>query len=131
MTYTATGLIATDVRKTITDDGLVLATFRLASTTRTFNAKTNEWDIGATNWFTVVAKGALAVHTHESLYKGDRIVVTGELKIRDWDNGERTGTSVELDATSIGHDLYFGTSKFTRTTASRQEHSCNCEGCGK
>jgi single-strand DNA-binding protein len=41
-------------------------------------------------------------------------VVSGRLKIRDWDNGERSGTSVEIEAAAIGHDLTFGTSSFER-----------------
>jgi single-strand DNA-binding protein len=46
--------------------------------------------------------------------KGERIVVSGRLKVRDWDNGERSGTSVEIEASAIGHDLTFGTSAFER-----------------
>ena len=42
------------------------------------------------------------------------MLVTGKLKVRDWDNGERCGTSVEVEAKSIGHDLIFGTSEFER-----------------
>lgn len=130
-TYTTTGLVATDVRKSVLDDEVYVA-FRLASTKRTFNKATSEWELSSTNWFTVVAKGALGVHASESLQKGDRIVVSGELKVRDWDNGERTGTTVEIDADALGHDLYFGTSEFTRVgTVRTEQHQCNCDGCGK
>jgi single-strand DNA-binding protein len=40
--------------------------------------------------------------------------VSGKVKIRDWDNGERTGTSVEIDADSIGLDLSFGIGSLQR-----------------
>ena len=53
--------------------------------------------------------------------KGDRIIVTGKLRVRDWDNGERTGTSVEIEADSIGHDLSWGSAKFTRTVLVREQ----------
>jgi len=46
------------------------------------------------------------------------VVVSGRLKIRDWDNGERSGTNVEIEADSLGHDLMFGTTKFERVTRS-------------
>ena len=49
-----------------------------------------------------------------SINKGDRIIVQGTLRIRDWDNGERNGTSVEVEAEAIGHDLAWGTGVFTR-----------------
>jgi single-strand DNA-binding protein len=39
--------------------------------------------------------------------------------VRDWDNGERAGTSVEIEAESIGHDLVWGSSVFTRTVLQR------------
>jgi single-strand DNA-binding protein len=55
--------------------------------------------------------------------KGDRVTVSGDLRIRDWDNGERTGTSVEVEATSIGHDLNYGTADFTRNVIINQEES--------
>jgi single-strand DNA-binding protein len=40
--------------------------------------------------------------------------------VRDWDNGERAGTSVEIEADSIGHDLSWGSAKFTRTVLVRE-----------
>ena len=52
--------------------------------------------------------------------KGDRLVVAGKLRVRDWDNGERSGTTVEIEAASIGHDLAWGTSNFTRTVLVRE-----------
>ncbi len=45
----------------------------------------------------------------------------GKLRIRDWDNGERSGTSVEIDADAIGHDLSFGTTSFERTAVTEEE----------
>jgi single-strand DNA-binding protein len=74
-----------------------------------------EWKDGETNWFTITAFKKLALTTAESISKGDRILITGTLKVRDWDNGERSGTSVEIEADAIGHDLSWGTSTFTRT----------------
>jgi single-strand DNA-binding protein len=80
-----------------------------------------EWKDGETNWFTITAFKQLAINTAEALSKGDRIVLTGSLKVRDWDNGERNGTSVEIEADSIGHDLSWGTSTFKRTVLVREE----------
>lgn len=114
-TITITGLIATTPRHLITADGLPITSFRLASSKRTFDRASMEWKDGETNWFTITAFRKLAINTAESLHKGERVVVTGTLKIRDWDNGERNGTSVEVEAESIGHDLAWGKSIFTRT----------------
>lgn len=118
-TTTITGLVATTPRHLITKDGLPITSFRLASSNRRFDRGRSEWVDGETNWFTVVAYRTLAKNTAESIGKGDRVIVSGELLIRDWDNGERTGTSVELSASSIGHDLSWGTTSFTRTVLVR------------
>jgi single-strand DNA-binding protein len=42
------------------------------------------------------------------------------LRVRDWDNGERAGTSVEVEAEALGHDLTWGTATFTRTVLVRE-----------
>ncbi|MBJ7281217.1 MAG: hypothetical protein JHD31_05065, partial [Rhodoluna sp.] len=47
--------------------------------------------------------------------------VMGRLRVRDWDNGERAGTSVEIEAETLGHDLVWGSSTFVRTVNVREE----------
>ena len=114
-TTTITGLVATTPRHLVTKDGLPITSFRLASSNRRFDRGSMEWVDGETNWYTITSYRTLAINTATSISKGDRIVVSGTLRIRDWDNGERVGTSVELEASNIGHDLAWGTSAFTRT----------------
>jgi single-strand DNA-binding protein len=43
------------------------------------------------------------------------VIVTGRLRVREWATDEKSGINVEVDADSLGHDLTFGTSEFTRT----------------
>ena len=112
---TISGLVATTPRHLITQDGLPITSFRLASSQRRFDREQNKWIDGETNWFTITGFRQLAINLSTSVQKGDRIIVTGRLKIRDWDNGERAGTSVEVEADHVGHDLFWGTSVFTRT----------------
>lgn len=114
--YTAVGLVATTPRHIVTADGLPVTTFRLAAGTRKFDRESSQWIDAETNWFTIVSFRALAENANESLSKGDRVVVSGRLKIRDWDNGERSGTNVEIEADGLGHDLMFGKSTFERVT---------------
>lgn len=111
---TITGLVATTPRHLVTQEGLPLTSFRLASATRKFSARENRWVESETNWYTITCFRNLAINVAKSVHKGERVIVSGDLRIRDWDNGERTGTSVEVEATSIGHDLCYGEAEFTR-----------------
>ena len=114
-TYTTTGLVATTPRHLVTTDGLAITSFRLAASGYRLNRATGKMDDSQTNWFTVTTFGQLAITTASSIHKGERIIVTGGLRVRDWDNGERAGTSVEIEADTLAHDLSWGTSVFTRT----------------
>lgn len=118
-TTTITGLVATTPRHLITLDGLQITSFRLASSNRRFDRATMEWVDGETNWFTITTYRTLAVNTATSISKGDRVIVSGALRVREWDNGTNTGTSIEIEASSIGHDLSWGTTAFTRTVLVR------------
>ena len=115
------GLVATTPRYLVTQDELPIVSFRLASSTRRFDRTTNRWIDGETNWYTITAYRTLATNANSSIHKGDRIMLTGKLRVRDWDNGERSGTSVEIEAEAMGHDLTWGNSEFTRTTLVREE----------
>lgn len=114
------GLVATTPRHLVTQDGLPITSFRLASSQRRFDRSQNKWIDGETNWFTVTGFRQLAINSSTSVSKGDRILVAGKLRVRDWDNGERAGTSVEIEAESIGHDLSWGSAVFTRTVLVRE-----------
>ena len=114
-TITLTGLVATVPHVVSSDDRVPFTSFRLASNQRYFDRRTSEWVAGETNWYTVTAFRALAVNAGTSVHKGDRVLVTGRLKVRRWESGEKTGTSVDVEADSIGHDLVWGTAHYVRT----------------
>jgi len=117
------GLVATTPRHLVTQEGLPITSFRLASSQRRFDRSQNKWIDGETNWFTVTGFRQLAINASTSVSKGDRILVAGKLRVRDWDNGERAGTSVEIEAEAIGHDLSWGSAVFTRTVLVREVES--------
>ena len=117
---TVAGLVATTPRHLVTQDGLPITSFRIAASHRKFDRNLNKWVDGETNWFTVTAFRQLAINTAGSVSKGERVLVTGKLRVRDWDNGERAGTSVEIEADSLGHDLCWGNAAFTRTVLVRE-----------
>lgn len=120
---TITGLVATPPRHIVTSEGLPITSFRLASTQRRFDRSQEKWIDGETNWYTITAFRQLAIHAANSIEKGQRVVLSGRLRIRDWANGDRTGTTVDIEADALGHDLAWGTTVFTRsiTTSSSKD----------
>ena len=99
-----------------------VATFRLGCTPRYFNRRTNEWVDAPTQWYTVSAWRGMARNVAESLPKGDGVTLVGRLNVSTWtaqDGTERT--TLEIDATSIGHDLRHGTTRLARNEKQQRE----------
>ncbi|WP_192496895.1 MULTISPECIES: single-stranded DNA-binding protein [unclassified Pseudoclavibacter] len=113
-TIAVNGLVATEPQTNFTRDGKPITSFRLASNQRRFDQKEGRWVDGDTNWFTVTAFRQLATHAQQSLFKGQRVLVQGRLRVKQWQNEERSGTTVEIVADNMGHDLVWGISALTK-----------------
>lgn len=111
---TLVGVVATPPKTMQTHTGLAIVSFRLASPQRRYDRARSLWVEGETNWYTVTAFRQLAENAAASLSKGDRVIVSGRVRVRSWENGERSGTSIEVDAESLGPDLLWGTTVFTK-----------------
>ncbi|WP_299165703.1 single-stranded DNA-binding protein [uncultured Arthrobacter sp.] len=119
---TIRGFVGTEVKCAVTGSALPITKFRLGSSDRYFDKKVNAWVDGDTNWYSVSMFRHLATNAGVSLQKGDRVIVTGKLRVRTWVNDEgKSGTTVEIDADSAGHDLLFGTASFRRSSADRND----------
>ncbi|MDQ2660519.1 MAG: single-stranded DNA-binding protein [Actinomycetota bacterium] len=127
---TVTGAVGSDPRLHVTNQGLAIASFRLASTRRYFDRTKGTWEDGETNWYTVSGFRQLAHNTVASVHKGERVVVHGRLRVRAWENGEKSGTAVEIEADSIGHDLMWGTTTLTKVRVGGGPDSGDAPGSG-
>ncbi|MDO4253428.1 MAG: single-stranded DNA-binding protein [Rothia sp. (in: high G+C Gram-positive bacteria)] len=113
---TVRGFVASEPSLNRLPSGTPVLNFRLASTPRWFDSHQQQWREGATNWYSVKAFKTLAQHAKASIRIGNPVLVTGKLGIKQWENSEgRRGTTVEIDAAAIGHDLNLGTTEFFRT----------------
>ena len=113
---TLIGIIATTPQLHVSSAGVEFCTFRVACTERKFDAERKQWSDGDTNWFSAKLFRSLARHAAESFTKGERILCTGKLQIRPWETGERSGTNIDVEVDAIGHDVRWGTSRFTRSS---------------
>lgn len=111
---TLTGIVATPPRHVVTAKGLAVTSFRLASGQRRFDRAQNTWVDADTNWYTVSMFRHLAFNVGASVEKGQHVIVSGRVRIRNWQKDERTGTTVEVEADSVGHDLTWCTTTYTR-----------------
>jgi len=111
---TVIGNAVTDVSLRVTSSGTSVASFRIASNSRRFDKSTNSWVEQEPSYLSVTAWSQLAENVALSVHKGQGLVVTGKLKVRQWQDADKSGTNVEIDAIAIGHDLNRGTSEFTK-----------------
>lgn len=117
---TVVGNVANDPSPQTVANGRTVTSFRLACTERRFDEQARQWVDRNTNWYTVKAWEALGVNAAASLRKGERVIVTGRLRVRRWENDDRRGTEVEINASALGHDLKWGTAAFRRTNGGNQ-----------
>ena len=111
---TVIGNAVSDVSLRTTSTGASVASFRIASNSSRFDKATKTWIEQDPSYLSITAWSQLAENVALSVHKGQALVVTGKLKVKQWQDAEKSGTNVEIDATAIGHDLNRGTSEFTK-----------------
>jgi single-strand DNA-binding protein len=113
---TVSGNVVGDPVVRATRANVPFVTFRVASNVRRVDFKTGEYIDAGTNFVNVTAFRALGVNLSNSLKKGEPVIVYGRMRVNQWVNGERSGTTVEIDAYNVGHDLSRGQSTFTKVS---------------
>ena len=112
---TVIGNLVDDPELRFIPSGAAVASFRIASTPRTFDKQANEWKDGDALFLSCSAWKSLGENVAESLTKGMRVIVQGRLKQRSFETKEgEKRTVVELEVEEIGPSLTFATAKVTR-----------------
>ena len=114
---TVVGNLTADPELRYTQNGLAVANFTIASTPRTFDRQSNEWKDGEALFLRASVWREFAEHVAGSLSKGSRVIATGRLKQRSYDDrdGQRR-TSIELEVDEIGPSLRYATAQVTRSS---------------
>lgn len=114
---TLVGNLTDDPELRFTAQGAAVANFRIAVSKRVRDAQTNEWKDGDTSYFRVNVWRQLAENVAESLTRGTRVIVTGTLKMRQWETQEGEKRSVvEVEATEVGPSLKWATAKVEKAS---------------
>ncbi|KZE41564.1 single-stranded DNA-binding protein [Microbacterium sp. T32] len=112
---TLVGNVVGDPEERATRGGDPIAAFRLAVSERRFDRERGQWVDGHTNYYAVSVFGELGRNSLASLHKGERVIVAGRLRLREWETDVKRGVSADVVADAIGHDLRWGASAFRRT----------------
>jgi single-strand DNA-binding protein len=120
---TIVGNLTDDPELRYTANGAAVANFTVAHSTRIRDAAGN-WSAGETSFFRVNVWRALAENAAESLTRGTRVVVTGRLRQRSWENQEGEKRSmIEIEADDVGPSLKWATAKVEKTSRSSSSSS--------
>lgn len=107
-----TGFVAGEPRRSAPGAN-VRTVLRVVNRPRVKDHASGEWRDGPPSFVTVVCWRALAENVAASVGKGDPVVVTGRLRTGSYTAADgQPRQSVEIHASSVGHDLTLGRSRF-------------------
>lgn len=115
---TVIGNLTADPELRTIGSGTSVASFTIASTPRTFNRQSGQWEDGQALFMRCSAWRELADHCAQSLTKGMRVIAQGRLQQRSYQANDGTNrTVVEMQVDEIGPSLRYATAQVTRQSS--------------
>lgn len=114
ITFTIIGNLTADPELKFIPSGAAVVNFSIASTPRSFDRQANEWKDGETVFMRCAAWRQMAENIAESLTRGDKVIATGILKQRSYEQDGQKRTVVEMDVQEIGPALSRGTARLVK-----------------
>lgn len=109
---TIVGNLTADPELRTTSAGAQVASFTIASTPRSWNRSTNQFEDGQALLMRCSAWRDLATHCAQSLAKGMRVIAQGRLTQRSYEAKDGTQrTVIELQVDEIGPSLRYATAQ--------------------
>ncbi|MBP2334129.1 single-strand DNA-binding protein [Saccharothrix coeruleofusca] len=102
---TIVGTVAGEVAHGLTSAGVSRAHFRMHTAERRWDGASEQFVDGNRMFIGVTCWRDLADGVHASLGKGDPVVVTGRMRVREADHEGTRRTYVEVDALAAGPNL--------------------------
>ena len=111
-TVTIVGNLVADPDMRFTANGVAVANVTIASTPRTYDRQSGEWKDGESLFLRGTIWKEMAENVAGNLTKGRRVIATGKLKQRSFEDREGNKRStIELEIDEIGASLRFGPKK--------------------
>lgn len=109
---TIVGNLTADPELRTTSAGAQVASFTIASTPRSWNRSTNQFEDGQALFMRCSAWRDLATHCAQSLAKGMRVIAQGRLQQRSYQAQDGSNrTIIELQVDEIGPSLKYATAQ--------------------
>ena len=109
---TIIGNLTADPEIRTLSNGSEVVNFTIASTPRTFNRQSNQWEDGQALFLRCSAWRDLASHCAQTLRKGMRVIAQGRLQQRSYQAQDGSNrTVVELQVDEIGPSLRYATAQ--------------------
>ncbi|NUO44661.1 MAG: single-stranded DNA-binding protein [Streptomyces sp.] len=113
------GNLTDDPELRFTPSGAAVVKFSVAVNRQRYDRQKNSWEDAGTDFHRVTAWNYLAQNCAETLRKGMRVVLIGELRQDHWTD-EKTNekrSSWSVTASAVGPDLTFATAAVTKAAA--------------
>ena len=111
-----TGNLTADPELRHTNGGRAVTSLRVAANPRRYDRNSGQWVDGETNYFDVeVWVGP--ENAAESLSRGDRVIIFGNLRTQTWtpEGADKARSKLVVVATAVGADLRNATAKPVRS----------------
>lgn len=120
---TLAGNLTADPELRYVASGIPVTTFTVASTPKTQNHATQQWEDGEPMFVRCTVWREYAENVAESLNKGMRVIVTGRLTTRHYEHNGQQRTSLEMQVDEIGPSLRYATAQVQKTATARTAQS--------
>ena len=115
---TVVGNVVDSPRRVSLDSGAV-TNFRMASTARRYDGRTEQFVDAGTFWVDVECWNTLGGNVSASVSKGDPVIVHGALTTHSWESETGPRSKPRIKAFAVSHNLAKGRALFTRDKSGR------------
>ena len=126
---TIVGNLTADPELRTTSAGAQVASFTIASTPRSWNRSTNQFEDGQALFMRCSAWRDLATHCAQSLAKGMRVIAQGRLQQRSYQAQDGSNrTVIEMTVDEIGPSLRYATAQVQKMQSGGYQGNANGGG---